>query len=315
MTSYALTYVLVKGAPISAAEHDANIHNLDDRVTVIETDPPSAVSVASAVRSGDAMIITLTDGTPLDPITLPVIVHPLRGAWAPETNYAKYDWLYANGVSYEALLDHTSAATFDPAANDGAGHDYYAVVMTAPGSSLPPGGAAGQVLAKVDGSDYLVHWVDAAAAALADMTDVAFSTAGPAEGEVLVYRDGVWTSESPRALAAEIIATAETLTAAMDGGYYRCTNAAGCTITVPSDETLTAALDTPIPETFEATFRQAAAGAILLLAESTTAGTVTIHPSQDGHDLMTQYQGATITLKRIGPDEYDMIGPPGALVT
>lgn len=313
MTSYALTYVLVKGAPISAAEHDANIRNLDDRVTVIETDPPSAVSVASITVSGSAMTVTLTDDTVLGPFTLPVVTHPLRGAWAPATAYAQYDWFYANGVTYEVLLDHTSAATFDPAANDGSGHDYYAVVMTAPGSSLPPGGAAGQVLAKVDGTDYLVHWSDIANA-LAGLTDVAFST-GPAEGDVLLYRSGAWTSEPPRAVSTTITGPTETIVASMNGGYLRCTNFSGCTITVPSDETIAGLGDDPIAPDFEATFRQAAAGAILLLAESTTAGTVTIHPSQDGHDLMTQYQGATITLKRIGPDEYDMIGSPGATVT
>lgn len=315
MTSYALTYVGVKGAPINAAEHDANIHNLDDRVTVIENDPPAAVSIASISVSGGTMTITLTDATVLGPFTLPVIAHPLRGAWAPATNYAKYDWFYANGTNYEVLVDHTSAATFDPAANDGSGHDYYAVVMTAPGSSLPSGGATGQILAKVDGSDYLVHWIDAITTTIAGLTDVAYPTGGPAEGDVLVYRGTHWAPEAPRAMAGTITTDTATLVASMNGSYLRCTNASGCAITVPSDETLAGLGDDPIPPDFEVTFRQAAAGPIQLVPEVTTAASVIINPARSGYDLSTPYEGAVVTLKRIGPDEYDLVGPPGALVT
>lgn len=315
MTSYALTYVLVKGAPITAAEHDANIHNLDDRVTAIETDPPSAVSIASISVSGDAMSITLTDATVLGPFALPAITHPLRDAWAPATSYSKYDWFYANGVTYEVLRDHTSAATFDPAANDGAGHDYYAAVLTAPGNSLPGGGAPGQVLAKIDGSDYLVHWVDAAAATLADLTDVVYPTGGPAEGDVLIFDGTHWVPEAPRATASVVATDTLTLAAGMNGGYLRCINASGCAVSVPSDETIAALVETAISPDFEVTFRQAAAGPVQFVPEVTTGSVVTINPAREGYDLSTPYEGAVVTLKRVGPDEYDLIGPPGALVT
>lgn len=315
MTSYVLVYVLSKGAPLTKSEFDGNIHNLDDRVTALETDPPEAVGVDSITVSGDAITFVMTDATTRGPFTLPVLDHPLRGPWAAATDYAKRDWFTINGTLYEVLRDHTSAATFDAGANDGSGHAYYAVVITSPGNVLPTGGAAGQILAKVDGSDYLVHWIDGPGnTLLEDLSDVTFSTAGPDEGDVLTFVAGTWTAQPKQPAPGEIATTTALIDLSMNGQYLRCTHAAGCTVTVDSDATLLAD-DIVLPVGFEVHFRQAATGSILLLPESSTAGEVTIHPSQEGCDLSTQYQGATITLKRIGPDEYDMIGPPGATVT
>jgi len=63
-------------------------------------------------------------------------------------------WLWL----YVVLFDHTSDTSFDPGANDGAGHDYYSLMVQTPGSPIPVGGAVGQVVQKSTTTDYTVAW-------------------------------------------------------------------------------------------------------------------------------------------------------------
>ena len=80
-------------------------------------------------------------------------------------------------------------------------------------------------------------------------------------------------------------------------GYLRCTNAAGCAVTVPASADVAFVVDTEI------TFRQAGAGAVTF--DSPTDVTINV-PS--GFLAETAYQGATVTLKNVAEDEWDLIG-------
>jgi hypothetical protein len=106
----------------------------------------------------DQILFTMTDSTTRGPFTIPVGFWNPRGAWAPSTVYLKLDVFTENGALYVVLLALTSALTFDPAANDGMGHDFYGLVVPAPPGVLPTGGATGQVVEKASTTDYAVTW-------------------------------------------------------------------------------------------------------------------------------------------------------------
>src|SRR5262249_21003966 len=59
---------------------------------------------------------------------------------------------------YLVPFAHTSAATFDPAANDGLGHNFYSVFLTMTGQGIPAGGDYPQVLMKKSSADFDVDW-------------------------------------------------------------------------------------------------------------------------------------------------------------
>ncbi len=144
--------------PLSSDQFDANIDNLDDRVTDLEDNPPTAVSIDSINTVEDQMTITLTDLSTQGPFTLPTARWNDRGTWAALTPYAVNDTFGINGTFYLVIFAHTSGASFDAGANDGMGHDYYHAIFTEPGNSLPDGGLTGQNLRKASDTDYDTEW-------------------------------------------------------------------------------------------------------------------------------------------------------------
>ncbi len=133
MTSYVLTYRLVKGSPITEAEFDANIHNLDDRIVVIEAEMPPVSVVDAEITSAGHLDIILSNSTTIDAGALPVsgFAEQFKGTWTASTFYSANDLFTAPGSNWlgVVLIDHTSDLTFDWAANDGMGHDDYAIVI------------------------------------------------------------------------------------------------------------------------------------------------------------------------------------------
>src|SRR5262245_16871006 len=101
----------------------------------------------------------MTDSTVQGPFPLPVATYNPRGEWQPATGYLINDLVSAGGTLYVVTWNHTSEATFDPGANDGAGHDFYAVFMEAPQSVIPAGGLFRQVLGKLSNTDFDVAWI------------------------------------------------------------------------------------------------------------------------------------------------------------
>jgi hypothetical protein len=120
-----ITYVSVKGGPLTVAEHDGNISDLDGRVTTVETNPPDANGIANVTQPSQSQIrIILDDGTQYT-FTLPTAIFAWRGEWAGATVYFENDVVVVTGDGvYLVLQDHTSEATFSAAEANSDG-DYY----------------------------------------------------------------------------------------------------------------------------------------------------------------------------------------------
>lgn len=278
-----ITYRLVKGAPINSQEYDDSLHNLDDRVVLIEdmldgtSDGPRFVDFIEQV--GNTLIVHYTDGSQDGPFDLGTISLNFRGEWQPETAYVANDVITANGSVYLVLLNHESDLTFDPNANNGSGPAgaFYGLMLTNPANVLPVGGATGYRLTKQSDDDYDVYWAPDSAALAAPTLNVSDSTF-------------VLTSE-------------------FAGFYLRFTNVFGCQIICPSDASETIEIDT------EWHCRQVG-GALNFVTEDDSdsdsdTDTVIINPQRDGFETSTTAAGSTVTVKKVDNNEYDLIGPPG----
>ena len=137
------------GRPLHAAEADNDLWELFSAITALQDHASTTVSIDYFTLVIDQFTIHMTDHSMRGPFTLPTAVWNFRDTWLPLTYYSKFD-VFNNGVSlYIVLLAHTSAATFDPAANDGSGHSFYQLLLTQPlivipvetktGATLTPG--------------------------------------------------------------------------------------------------------------------------------------------------------------------------------
>lgn len=146
------------GRPLHALEVDYNFYNLDTRVATLEASITTTVSIASVTQpTATQMQINLSNSASYT-LTMPTATFVDRGAWLPDTDYFVNDTFTANGSLYRVVFPHTSASTFSPTANDGAGHDYYATMLSNPGNALPTGGAPGMSLKKSSSTDYAASW-------------------------------------------------------------------------------------------------------------------------------------------------------------
>jgi len=146
-----------KGANLTASEVDLNFWQLLQIVAGISPEPP--VSIEAFIVSGASFYVNLTDGSTLGPYALPVTSWTFRGAWSATTAYVQSDVVTESGACYLVLYTHTSAATFDPNANNGLGQNYYGLLTPGP-QGVPAGGAIGQVLAKLSSTDYDTTWIN-----------------------------------------------------------------------------------------------------------------------------------------------------------
>lgn len=107
-------YRRVKGSNLTPDEVDDNFLELRTDLDDVIANPPTANSIETIEASGFTWIITLTDGTVLDPLPIPVAQPLWRGEWAPFTLYHALDFFKVTdrGI-FSVLVDHTSAATFD----------------------------------------------------------------------------------------------------------------------------------------------------------------------------------------------------------
>lgn len=146
------------GRQLVSAEVDTNFWTHDQAITALEA-LPLGVGISTITQTAaNQMTITLTNGATYV-FTLPALQLNFRGEWAPATYYSPYDVVtVATSQSvYTVLLGHLSASTFNPNANDGAGHNFYSLLLQVP-NSLPAGGTTGMVLAKNSPADYDTLW-------------------------------------------------------------------------------------------------------------------------------------------------------------
>lgn len=144
------------GRPMTAYEVDRDLYNIKTAVETLQGNYSATISIDTVTQPTlSTMRVTLTDATFFD-LSLPVGSFRDRGDWAVSTPYLVNDTFNApDGGLYRVIFDHTSSATsFSPSANDGAGHDYYAAMLSSPGNSLPAGGATSMVVEKASGTDF-----------------------------------------------------------------------------------------------------------------------------------------------------------------
>jgi hypothetical protein len=105
---------------------DENFYDLDQRTQALETSPPTAISVDHITHDAvnNTITIVLTDSSSFGPFTLPAARFTVV-PWTPLTVFPVNTFVTEGGVTYLVEYPHTSAATFDPGANDGLGHNYY----------------------------------------------------------------------------------------------------------------------------------------------------------------------------------------------
>ncbi len=293
-----IVYVLVKGAPLTKAEFDGNFHDLDDRVTNIEDNPPEARSIEDIIAVGNSLIVQYNDSTEDGPFPLPTVTLRGRGDWAPFTVYLANDAVQHAGVVYVVPTAHTSAATFDPGANDGEGHDFYSPLFDLPALSLPVGGGTGYVLAKVSGTDFDFQWVNSAVRAGGDIGDV-LTKSSSADYDYDWQNAGSLTSA---AVTDNPLTTLQITDENFANKYLRCTNDAGCTITIMADD-----IGLTFPTSTEIHFRQCGAGAVTLQGESNSEGDVILN-TISGYLTQTAVLGAVITAKKVSTNEWDVWG-------
>src|SRR5215831_10743198 len=151
---------------LTPAQVDGNFWQL---VQDVNAKALQGVGISNIVVTGDQMTVHLTDHTLLGPYTLPTATFTFKGAWTPSTLYSTNDIITHAGSTYLVLANHTSAATFDPNANDGHGQNFYGLLLSNPALTIPSGGAVGRFLRKNSVADYDSAWQTAA---LTDLTDV-----------------------------------------------------------------------------------------------------------------------------------------------
>jgi hypothetical protein len=267
-----------KGSDLTAAEVDNNFWDAIQRIIALETVTSmigAEIDYFSVV--GDQLTVHMTDHSLRGPYTIPTADYTFRGTWQASTAYSKLDIVTINGNVYLVIYPHTSDTSFDAGANDGAGHDYYGLLLTNPGNSLPTGGAVGQVLTKSTTADFATTWSD----------------------------------PIPNTPVMNNASSSVYLHALTNGAYTRMTSPSSTVIvSVLSDaEMLAAGVSIQVGAEFH--IRQATSTPIDIIP----SGSVTINSSHFGHYLGTSFEGATFTLKKVAANEYDMIGPPGPVMS
>jgi hypothetical protein len=222
-----------QGFNLTAAQVDINFWDIVQRMIAQEARPDPSAGIDHFEIIGVNMYVHMTDATVLGPYVLPVATFHDRGAWAPSTVYSVMDTFSVNGGLYVVIFDHTSGTTFDPGANDGSGHDYYQLMIQTPGSSLPSGGAVGQILKKTTTTDYAVGW---------GQDDAALVTFAPATGSVLTSINVADALEEVAALSgAATVTYTDSIQYVIDGGGVTLTTGLKGAIEIPFACTITAA--------------------------------------------------------------------------
>lgn len=133
------------GADLTAAQVDMNFWVLYSMIVALQDAEPITISYFTV--TGNQMWITMTDHYVFGPFTIPQAVWNFRGAWQPNNAYNINDVFTVNGAVYLVIWPQlNSGSSFYALANDGDGHNYYALLLAAPPNPLPANGLPGQML-------------------------------------------------------------------------------------------------------------------------------------------------------------------------
>lgn len=173
-------------------EVDQNFWDHEVRITALEHHFMVPISIASVTQpTSNTLQVNFTDASHDGPFTLPSLSLStlFKGDWAPITHYNVDDIFTDGSVLYFAAIDHTSAATFDPNATDGFGHQLYTVFLRPPAIQIATGGAVGSVYTKTGAGDYVASWLFPL---LSTLHDVVLYL--PTAGQLLGYNGTDWVN-------------------------------------------------------------------------------------------------------------------------
>jgi hypothetical protein len=140
-----------QGSNLSAAQVDVNFWILYSALTSLQDHAltnENQIDYFSVV--GNQLYVTMMNHEVFGPYLLPVAAWNFRGPWTPLTPYSVMDVITHDGAVYLVIFAHTSFGAFIPGANDGAGHNFYGLLLEQPQDELPYDGLAGQVLTVLD---------------------------------------------------------------------------------------------------------------------------------------------------------------------
>lgn len=286
-----LTYVLVKGSPLTKAEFDANIAILDGRIVTLEDNLPTPVGIDDVEQVGESFQFIFTDSTVSSLIQLPVVSIRGMGAWLPLTAYLRNDIVSANGNAYIVSVSHTSDASFDAGAGNSDG-DYYALLIPAPELSLPPGGGVGFVLTKTSNSDFDFQWMNSGVPAGGIANDVLVKVSAD-------DYDTEWAAVGVSAVE-EITTNTFNPTLSDANTYFRCTHASGCVVQMPENASVAFPIGT------ELLFRQSSSGPVILLGENSDS-IITLN-AKIGYEPISGVEGGVVYVKKIAANAWDVWG-------
>lgn len=147
------------GVKLSSFQGDENIYTLNAAIAAVAATVTPSRSISSITMSlANELTFHMSDSTLEGPFTIQFAPLNPRGAWLASTAYAVNDAFYINGTAYLVIFADPGQSSFDAGANDGLGHNYFAVILPNPGNALPTGGATAQVLEKSSGTDFAVTW-------------------------------------------------------------------------------------------------------------------------------------------------------------
>jgi len=279
-----------KGGNLTPAEVDGNFYTLEQALAALALGPaPAEISTITVV--GNQMTIILDDAREFGPYTLPTAALRWRGDWVAATAYQANDLVTVAGQGvFMVLTAHTSDATFDPDYIVGSDSAYQLVLQEVRYAF-----------------DFRGDWTQSTAYAVNDVVSV------PAQGIYLVLQDhtSATTFDPARQIGAAdvyqllyaeprsavVAVTGTTFTPVTIWAYHRCSNAAGCAVTLPTN----AAAPFPIGSEFH--FRQGGAAAVSIAGD--TGVTVNL-PA--GANAETAALGAVLTAKKVATDEWDIFG-------
>jgi hypothetical protein len=311
------------GANLTPSQVDGNFYDVSQRVQFLELHPPEPVLITSFSSSGGQLYIHMSDGTINGPLAMPVVRWFFRGPWAASTNYLKDDVVVGpDSAVYLVMVNHTSSATsFDRFANDGAGHDYYSLLLSVPAATMPTGGGPGFVLTKSSLANYDVVWgppqpppggstgqvlqkntsLDGDASwntlTFDDLGGIAIAT--PANGDYLRWSTTTnrWVNQQPPMLHV-ISALSWVPVVGDEGAFMVLTNGTtATTVTVPSDATA------PFPIGTELHIHQDGTGPVTIAADS---GVTIRKYASFSNVLLGQF--ATATVKKTAANEWRLFG-------
>jgi hypothetical protein len=310
------------GAPLAAAQVDSNFYDVSTRVQFLELNSPQPVQITSFSALGDQFYVHMSDGTVHGPLTLPTASWFFRGPWLPNTGYAVDDVVNGpDGVVYLVAVTHTSATTFDPGANDGLGNNFYAVLLSIPGTNIPKGGGSGFTLRKKSPVDFDVMWDtpgapfggttgqvlqkntsvngDASWGYLTlggDLADVLIGTLADKDYLRWDATNANWVNATSQPVVLRSSSWSPVVGNA--GAFMVLTNgSASATVVVPSDSTQ------GFPIGSELNIHQDGTGTVLIVGE---AGVAILKHVSFSNQLLGQY--ATATVKKTGVNEWRLFG-------